>query len=124
MANRSKIYERTTNFFSRYDLLVTPATIVPPYPITHRYVKSLGTHKFTNYIQWCSIAYAFTIVGSPAISILCGFTKSGLPIGLQIAAAPRNENKVLSAAAALKESLDLAKILTILSTNSQTTNLL
>ena len=124
MANRSKIYKRTIDFFSRYDLLVTPATIVPPYPIKDRYVKSLGIHKFTNYIQWCSIAYAFTVIGSPAISILCGFTKSGLPVGLQIAGAPRNESKVLSAAAALEESLDLAKILPILSIKSQTTNLL
>jgi amidase len=100
MVGRSVIYQRTQRFFSQYDLILTPATVVPPYPIEQRFVERIGDHVFSNYIEWCSIAYAFTVIGAPALSIPCGFTQSGLPVGLQIVAPPRQEGRLLSAALA------------------------
>lgn len=103
MVTRSQIYERAQRFFAQTDLILTPATVVPPYPVEQRYVERLGKHEFSNYIEWCSIAYAFTVIGAPALSIPCGFTQSGLPVGLQIVAAPRQEARLLSAALAFEE---------------------
>jgi len=103
MVTRSQIYERAQRFFAQTDLILTPATVVPPYPVEQRYVERLGNHEFSNYIEWCSIAYAFTVIGAPALSIPCGFTQSGLPVGLQIVAAPRQEARLLSAALAFEE---------------------
>ncbi len=103
MVTRSQIYERAQRFFAQTDLILTPATVVPPYPVEQRYVERLGKHEFSNYIEWCSIAYAFTVIGAPALSIPCGFTQSGLPVGLQIVAAPRQEVRLLSAALAFEE---------------------
>ena len=103
MVTRSQIYERAQRFFAQTDLILTPATVVPPYPVEQRYVERLGNHEFSNYIEWCSIAYAFTVIGAPALSIPCGFTQSGLPVGLQIVAAPRQETRLLSAALAFEE---------------------
>ena len=103
MVTRSQIYERAQRFFAQTDLILTPATVVPPYPVEQRFVEQIGDYKFSNYIEWCSIAYAFTVIGAPALSIPCGFTESGLPVGLQIAAAPRQEARLLSAALAFEE---------------------
>lgn len=103
MVTRSQIYERAQRFFAQTDLILTPATVVPPYPVEQRFVEQIGDYKFSNYIEWCSIAYAFTVIGAPALSIPCGFTQSGLPVGLQIVAAPRQEARLLSAALAFEE---------------------
>ena len=113
MVGRSKIYARTQRFFKGHDLIITPTTIVPPYPVEQRFVEHVGEYQFSNYIEWCSIAYAFTIVGAPAISIPCGFTSTGLPVGLQIVAPPRQEAMLLSAAHALEEILNLSHQLPI-----------
>ena len=48
-------------------------------------------------------------LGLPALSMPCGFTKSGLPIGLQIIAAARAEDMLLRIAAAIEDALDISK---------------
>jgi amidase len=106
-ARRATLYQRTIDFFGRFDIICTPATIVPPFPVGNRYVESCNGVQFDNYVHWLAIAYAFTLVGCPAISIPCGFTRAGLPVGLQIAARPRSDGRVLAAARALEEVLGL-----------------
>ena len=61
-----------------------------------------------NYIEWCSIAYAITVIGAPAVSVPCGFTASGLPVGLQIAASPLSEGSLLSAAMLFEDTAELS----------------
>jgi aspartyl-tRNA(Asn)/glutamyl-tRNA(Gln) amidotransferase subunit A len=56
----------------------------------------------TNYIQWALLTYAFTVINAPAISVPCGFTRAGLPVGLQIAGKRKGEAAVLRAAAAFE----------------------
>lgn len=106
-ARRGGIVRRAVAFFGEYDLLMTPATIVAPYPIGQRYVAECAGHKFDSYIDWLAIVYAITLTTAPALSLPCGFTSEGLPVGLQIAAMPRGEAKLLSAAAQLETLLDL-----------------
>ena len=105
---RAKYTTQARLFFEKYDLLVSPATIVPPYPIEQRFVAECNGHKFDNYIQWCAIAYAITVTGFPALSVPAGFTETGLPVGLQIVGGPRGEADLLSAAALYEEASGLA----------------
>jgi Asp-tRNA(Asn)/Glu-tRNA(Gln) amidotransferase A subunit family amidase len=51
----------------------------------------------------------FNVWGIPAISLSCGFTKDGLPIGLQLAAAPWQEGVVLQAAHVYEEATEWHK---------------
>ena len=102
---RAAMYRRTLRFFQDYDLLCTPATIVPPYPVEQRYVAECAGTTFGNYVEWLAIAYAITLVGCPALSLPCGFTASGLPVGLQIVALPRGEARLLAGARALEDVL-------------------
>lgn len=104
---RGRLYQRVETFFRQYDLLLSPATIVPPYPVEQRYVESCGGHAFSNYIEWCTVAYAITCSSCPAMSVPAGFTANGLPVGLQIAGKPRGEADLLSAAALYEEAAGL-----------------
>jgi amidase len=104
-AQRVALTERTLKFFESYDILLCPATIVPPYPIENRYVSECDGKKFDNYVEWLGIVYAITLACCPALSLPCGFTKSGLPIGLQVVAPPRGEAELLAGARALEDIL-------------------
>ncbi len=106
-AQRVTLTARALTFFDTYDLLLTPATIVPPFPIEQRYVGECNGTKFSNYLDWLAIAYAITMVCCPALSLPCGFTAERLPVGLQIAGPPRSEARILSAARQLEEILGL-----------------
>ena len=92
-AQRVAMTARTLEFFDNYDLLLTPATIVAPFPIENRYVAECAGKKFDNYVEWLGIVYAITLVCCPALSLPCGFTASGLPVGLQMVAAAARRGK-------------------------------
>ncbi len=99
---RTELWHRVREFFTRWDLIVTPTAAVPPFPVEVVYPTEINGKPVTNYIGWALLTYAFTVVGLPAISIPCGFTKAGLPVGLQIAGGWRDEARVLRAAAAFE----------------------
>jgi amidase len=104
-AQRVAMTARTLEFFGTYDLLLTPATIVAPFPIENRYVAECDGKKFDNYVEWLGIVYAITLACCPALSLPCGFTASGLPVGLQMVAPPRGEANLLAGAKALEDIL-------------------
>jgi amidase len=104
-AQRVAMTARTLEFFDSYDLLLTPATIVAPFPVENRYVAECAGKKFDNYVEWLGIVYAITLVCCPALSLPCGFTASGLPVGLQVVAPPRGEAQLLAGAKALEDIL-------------------
>jgi len=106
-AQRVAMTARTIAFFQRYDLLLTPATIVPPFPVENRYVAECAGKTFDNYVEWLGIVYAITLVCCPALSMPCGFTASGLPVGLQVVAPPRGEAQLLAGARVLEDILGL-----------------
>jgi amidase len=106
-AQRVAMTARTLEFFKTYDLLLTPATIVAPFPIGDRYVAECAGKKFDNYVEWLGIVYAITLVCCPAMSLPCGFTASGLPVGLQVVAPPRGEAQLLAGANVLEDILGL-----------------
>jgi len=105
LAQRTAMMERALEFFKTYDLLLCPATIVPPYAIENLYVAECDGHKFDNYVQWLGIVYAITLACCPALSLPCGFTWSGLPVGLQIVGPPRGEAQLLAGAKVLEDIL-------------------
>jgi len=104
-AQRIAMTNRTLEFFETYDLLLAPATIVAPFPVENRYVAECAGRKFDNYVEWLGIVYAITLVCCPALSLPCGFTASGLPVGLQMVAAPRGEAQLLAGARLLEDIL-------------------
>jgi amidase len=106
-AQRVAMAARTLEFFKTYDLLLTPATIVAPFPIEDRYVAECAGKTFDNYVEWLGIVYAITLACCPALSLPCGFTASGLPVGLQLVGPPRGEARLLAGAKVLEDVLGL-----------------
>jgi amidase len=104
-AQRVEMTARTVEFFKTYDLLLAPATIVAPFPVEQRYVAECDGKKFDNYVEWLGIVYAITLACCPALSLPCGFTASGLPVGLQMVAPPRGEAQLLASAKVLEDIL-------------------
>jgi amidase len=107
-AQRTAIHGRMAAFFQDYDLLLCPAMQALPYPVEQLWVDEIAGQKLDTYIDWISITFAISITACPALSLPCGFSEDGLPIGLQIVGPPRGEAQVLAAAALLEEMLGVA----------------
>ncbi|MEM1131116.1 MAG: amidase family protein, partial [Pseudomonadota bacterium] len=104
---RNRMTQSHAAFFQTYDLLLSPATIVQPFAVGDRTVTHCNGVEFPTYIDWLAIAYAVTLTSAPALSLPCGFTKDGLPVGLQMVGALHGEAQLLSQAAALEADLGL-----------------
>ncbi|MCE2516699.1 MAG: amidase [Alphaproteobacteria bacterium] len=102
---RAEIFAHAEGFMQGVDLLITPATIVPPYPVEDRYVSACNGVEFDTYIDWLAIAYAITLTGLPALSLPAGFTADGLPVGIQLVGQPRGEARLLSHANFMQDEL-------------------
>src|ERR1700752_744276 len=88
--------------FSKVDFLITPATPVPPITID----EALNMSPDPAGELWLRNTRPFNAYGLPTISIPCGFTQAGLPIGLQISAPNFSEGKLLSFAVAYKQATE------------------
>jgi aspartyl-tRNA(Asn)/glutamyl-tRNA(Gln) amidotransferase subunit A len=84
-------------FIDQYDLLLTPTT-----PTTAPFIE--GTNSVEQARTLTRFTSPFNLTGLPALSIPCGFTTPGLPVGLQIIGRPWDEKKVLSAAYAYEQA--------------------
>ena len=104
---RGRIHASMCEFFESHDLLVTPTVMTPPFPVEIRYLEEVEGVKFDNYVEWLMHTFVITPTGCPAVSVPCGFTKDGLPIGLQLVGPPRGEAALLSAAAAFEANCRL-----------------
>ena len=105
---RAQMYYSVLEFFNTYDLLICPTAITLPFDVNTRYIESLGETKFDNYIDWLTIVYAISVTACPVISIPCGFSETGLPVGLQIVGPPRRDDLVIGAAAHFENLLNLS----------------
>jgi aspartyl-tRNA(Asn)/glutamyl-tRNA(Gln) amidotransferase subunit A len=89
----------------RYDILVTPTVAVLPFDagdlVPVGYVPD-------DWLAWTPFTYPFNLTGQPAISLPCGFTAQGLPVGMQIVGPLFGERAVLRAARAYERSMPFA----------------
>lgn len=91
--------KRFEHFFESYDFLITPTTpIAAPIIEGHDAVEQAG--RLTRFTA------PFNLAGLPALSLPCGFTKEGLPIGLQIISRAWGDANVLSAGYAFEQATE------------------
>ena len=86
-----------TRFHQTYDLLLTPTLAVPAFDVG--LLAPPGWDE-DDWAGWTPFTYPFNLSQQPACSVPCGFTKDGLPVGLQIVGPLHREDLVLRAARA------------------------
>ncbi len=97
---RSAYYHRVRVFLQTYDYLLCPTVGAPPFRLDRPLPTDLGGRPVERFYDVFLFTYAFSVTGLPAISVPCGFTRDGLPVGLQIVGRRLREDAVLEAASA------------------------
>ncbi len=87
--------------FEKYDVLLTPTIACPPFKVDLDNAPEIAGVPLEPY-DWVPFTYPFNMTGHPGASVPCGFTKNGLPIGLQIVGRRLADATVLRAAAAFE----------------------
>jgi len=101
---RKEFWEKVYDFFKKYDLLLTPTLAVPPFPIEEGMGPVVIDGKDVSILDWMPFTYPFNLTGQPAASVPCGWTREGLPVGLQIVGQRFDDVTVLKAATAFEEA--------------------
>lgn len=107
LARRSELWQVTRKFFDRFDLLLTPTLPVAAFPVGRGAPDGIiagGEGALPPFPEWLPFTYPWNLTGQPAASIPCGFTRAGLPVGLQIVGRRFADGTVLRAAAALEDA--------------------
>lgn len=94
--DRYAFRETMRQFFSRFDLLLTPTLPVAAFDVGRDVPPG---HEDKNIVSWASFTYPFNLTGQPAASMPVGMTKHGLPVGLQIVAPSHDEAAIFDLAA-------------------------
>jgi amidase len=100
----TELYHRVRIFMEEYEFLILPVSQVPPFDVKQRYVTEINGVEMETYIDWMKSCYYVTVIGLPAISVPCGFTPEGLPVGVQIVGRHRDDLGVLQLAHAFEEA--------------------
>jgi amidase len=109
-AKRARLALRVREFMERYEFLVLPVSQVAPFPVEIDWVRDINGIRMETYIDWMASCYAITVTELPAISVPCGFTPGGLPVGLQIVGRDRREFDVLQLAYAYEQATQFGRM--------------
>jgi aspartyl-tRNA(Asn)/glutamyl-tRNA(Gln) amidotransferase subunit A len=101
LAERATHWDGMRRFFERFDLLLTPTMPLPAFPVGLDWpAPAAGEHR--ERLAWTPFTYPFNLTGQPALTVPCGWTEEGLPVGLQIVGRRYDDATVLAAAAAFE----------------------
>jgi amidase len=109
LALRSRAWDRMRVFQEKYEYFITPTTQVLPFDINQPYPTEIAGVKMATYIEWQKSCILISALENPAISVPCGFTADGLPVGLQIVGKHRDEWSVLQLAHAFEQATKVGR---------------
>ncbi len=100
---RDELWDAVRKIFADYDFMLTPTTAVPAFKLEEGMGPTKIAGKDVGPIGWMPFTYPFNFTGQPAASVPCGFTKDGLPVGLQIVGRRYDDLGVLQASRAFEK---------------------
>jgi amidase len=104
---RTSFYQSMLRVFEQHDFIALPAVQVWPFPVEQRWPQEIitvnGARSMDTYHRWMECTIYATLAGLPAISLPCGFSEAGLPMGLQIIGKPQGDAELLALATAYEE---------------------
>lgn len=96
LAARHDFWEQVRRVYERFDLLLCPTLPVAPFAVGQDDADPLEGEKLGP-LQWTRFTYPFNLTGQPTASVPAGWTKAGLPVGLQIIGNRFDDRLVLQA---------------------------
>jgi len=102
--HRTEVYHLLRTCFERHDVLALPTVQVVPFSADVHWPRDIDGVAQQTYLDWMRSCYLISVTGLPAISIPCGFTPGGLPVGLQLVGPPAGDLKLLRIAAAIEHA--------------------
>ncbi len=110
MTLHGQLLQRMAAFFGRYDIIACAVSQVPPFDVNADWPRSIAAVDMTTYTDWMKSAYWISVTLGPAISLPCGFTPEGLPVGMQLVAPPHHEVQLLQLAYGFEQATRLAEV--------------
>lgn len=95
---RGQLQAEMDDYFSAHDVLVTVTSQVLPFSAEEEYPTMINSSPIDDYLAWVDSTTLISATGCPAASVPCGFSSTGLPIGLQIIGPVGGDAKVLRVA--------------------------
>src|SRR6267378_2546887 len=108
-AKRTALFQRIRAFLSDYEFFILPVNQVLPFDVNVHYPTEIAGTKMENYIAWMKSAYYISAAGNPAMSVPCAFSRSGLPIGMQIVGRHHDDWGVLQLGYAFEQVTNVGK---------------
>ncbi len=101
---RTQLFQRVSQFMQDYEFIIFPVSQVLPFDVKQRWVSEINGEKMELYTDWMKSCYFISATGLPAISVPCGFSPEGLPVGVQIVGRHQAELSVLQLAHAFEQA--------------------
>lgn len=100
---RVRLQAAVESYFAHHDLLVLTASQVAPFDAHIEYPRDIEGRPMRDYLDWMRASTIISATGCPAVSVPGGFTPDGLPVGVQLVAAPGKDVELLLAAQGFEE---------------------
>ena len=107
---RGHIYDALTEFLGTHRILASPTTMIATYPHARFNPERLDGFPLRDRLLNWSMTHVYNMTTNPSISIPCGFTSDGRPVGLMLAARLHADDDVLNAAAAFERARPWAQL--------------
>ena len=102
-AMRADLGMRMGRLHESYDVLLTPTMPIPAFPAGQDAPDGWHSQHWTS---WTPYTYPFNLTQQPALSVPCGFTGDGLPVGLQVVGPRHADALVLRVGRAYEQRTD------------------
>jgi amidase len=102
VALRGRLFADWCGLMERFDAIAAPAAQVAPFPVEVEWPAEVAGTRMGSYIEWMRACTRISVTAHPALSVPCGFTAGGLPVGLQLAGRLGGEHALLDLAAAFE----------------------
>ncbi len=99
---RTRLHTRMVDLLDGIDILATPTVQLPPFPVEWTWPREVAGEAQDDYLGWMRSCWYVSATGLPAISVPCGLTAGGLPVGIQFVGRPLGEVELLRFAQAFE----------------------
>jgi amidase len=93
---RSEWFRAAVSLFEKFDAVILPTAQVWPFTVDKIHPTHINARQMDTYHRWMEVMIPASLLGLPALSVPVGFGDNGLPMGMQLIGAPRDDLGILN----------------------------